>query len=32
VVSLTPANLQTVRDAFNAAQNETRLLIFLSPT
>jgi hypothetical protein len=32
LVSLTPANLQTVRDGFNAAPNDTRVLIFLSPT
>ena len=32
LVSLSPANVDAVRDAFNAARNDIRVLIFLSPT
>jgi hypothetical protein len=32
LLSLTPANIERVRDAFNAAHDDIRVLIFLSPT
>jgi hypothetical protein len=32
LVSLTPANLAGIRDAFNAAIDDIRVLVFLSPT
>jgi hypothetical protein len=32
LVSLTQANMAEIRDAFNAARNDVRVLVFLSPT